>query len=58
MLSFAQFLLLSHFVEKSEHFAYTQQPLQFYPERECELGMGKAYTQFYRKWSEVKNKLY
>jgi hypothetical protein len=32
--------------------------LQFYPERKCELGMGKTYTQFYRKWSEVKNKLY
>jgi hypothetical protein len=32
--------------------------LQFYPERKCELGMGKTYTQFYRKWAEVKNKLY
>jgi hypothetical protein len=27
--------------------------LQFYPERKCELGMGKTYTQFYRQWSEV-----
>jgi hypothetical protein len=32
--------------------------LQFYPKRKCELGMGKTYTQFDRKWSEVKNKLY
>jgi hypothetical protein len=32
--------------------------LQFYPERKCELGMGKTYTQFYRKWSAMKNKLF
>jgi hypothetical protein len=32
--------------------------LQLCPERKCKIGMGKAYTQFYRKWSEVKNKLY
>ena len=32
--------------------------LQFYPEGKCEFGMGKTYTQFYKKWSEVKNKLY
>jgi hypothetical protein len=25
-----------------------------YPEGKCELGMGKTYTQFYKKWSEVK----
>jgi hypothetical protein len=27
-------------------------------ENVSELRMGKTYTQFYRKWSEVKNKLY
>ncbi|PLW41705.1 hypothetical protein PCASD_05702 [Puccinia coronata f. sp. avenae] len=32
--------------------------LQLCPERKCKIGMGKTYTQFYRKWSEVKNKLY
>jgi hypothetical protein len=31
--------------------------LQLCPERKCKIGMGKTYTQFYRKWSEVKNKL-
>jgi hypothetical protein len=32
--------------------------LQLCPERKCKIGMGKTHTQFYRKWSEVKNKLY
>jgi hypothetical protein len=32
--------------------------LQLCPERKCKIGIGKTYTQFYRKWSEVKNKLY
>jgi hypothetical protein len=41
-------------VEKSSHYKH----LQLCPKRKCKIGMGKTYTQFYRKWSEVKNKLY
>ena len=28
---------------------YHYKHFQFYPERKCELGMGKTYIQFYRK---------
>jgi hypothetical protein len=37
---------------------YHYKHLQLCPERKCKIGMGKTYTGFYRKWSEVKNKLY
>jgi hypothetical protein len=40
--------------EPTKHYKH----LQLCPERKCKIGMGKTYTQFDRKWSEVKNKLY